>query len=544
VSLQEEQRMTSQGNIRVLIAENDHLVSEMVRALLEELDYVVIGEAADGIEAIEMAQSLSPDVILMDIRMPDMDGLEATRRIQKRRPTPVVVLTAYETEELVKEASAAGVGAYLVKPPEAREVARAITIAIARFDDMMALRQSNQRLEITLAELKAAQGQLVQQERIAAVGRLAAGIAHEFNNLMAAVILYADLVLETSDLKPVDRERLVGIRQQGCSAADLVQQILDFGRKAVLHCQDLALVPFIEELSSSIQRMLPGNIKVHLIHEPDEKKQKEDARRIVVNADPGRLQQAMVNLALNARDAMPTGGNLYLRLSHLHLEPGEPSPSLELQPGRWVCLAMTDTGTGIPPEVLPYIFDPFFTTRTPLHSGLGLSQTYGIVKQHGGHIDVSTKMGDGTSVTVYLPESPTYREKPPAPEMVEMPVGNEETVLVIEDNPAMQKALTEGLEMLNYRVLTAVNGQQALALFEKHSSEIALVLSEVSAPEPEGIALLHVLLRRHGDVRLVVLSNYALEDRQEGLVLPGVAGWLRKPVKLERLAEVMAQALK
>jgi two-component system cell cycle sensor histidine kinase/response regulator CckA len=535
--------MTSQENVRVLIAENDYLVSEMVRALLEELDYVVIGEAADGIEAIEMTQSLNPDVILMDIRMPDMDGLEATRRIQERRPTPVVVLTAYETEELVTEASAAGVGAYLVKPPEAREVARAITIAIARFDDMMALRQSNQRLEITLAELKAAQGQLVQQERIAAVGRLAAGIAHEFNNLMAAVILYADLILEASDLKPVDRERLVGIRQQGCSAADLVQQILDFGRKAVLHCQDLALIPFIEELSGSLQRLLPGNIKVHLIHEPDEK-QKEDARRIVVNADPGRLQQAIVNLALNARDAMPTGGDLYLRLSHLHLEPGEPSPSPELQPGRWVRLTMTDTGTGILPDVLPYIFDPFFTTRTPLHSGLGLSQAHGIVKQHGGHIDVSTKVGDGTSVTVYLPESSVHQEKPPAPEMVEMPVGNEETILVVEDNPAMQKALCEGLEMLNYRVLTAVDGQQALALLEKHSGEIALVLSEVIAPEPEGIALLYALQRRHGDVRVVVLSNYAPEDRQEGLVLPGVVGWLRKPVKLERLAEVMARALK
>jgi two-component system cell cycle sensor histidine kinase/response regulator CckA len=535
--------MTSQENVRVLIAENDHLVSEMVRALLEELDYAVIGEAADGIEAIEMTQSLSPDVILMDIRMPDMDGLEATRRIQERRPTPVVVLTAYETEGLVTEASAAGVGAYLVKPPEAREVARAITIAIARFDDMMALRQSNQRLEITLAELKAAQGQLVQQERIAAVGRLAAGIAHEFNNLMAAVILYADLILEASDLKPVDRERLVGIRQQGCSAADLVQQILDFGRKAVLHCQDLALVPFIEELSGSIQRILPGNIKVHLIHEPDEK-QKKDARRIVVNADPGRLQQVIVNLALNARDAMPTGGDLYLRLSHLHLEPGKPSPSPELQPGRWVCLTITDTGTGIPPDVLPYIFDPFFTTRTPLHSGLGLSQAHGIVKQHGGHIDVSTRVGDGTSVIVYLPESPVHQEKPPALEMVEMPVGNEETILVVEDNPAMQKALCEGLEMLNYRVLTAVDGQQAVALLEKHSGEIALVLSEVIAPEPEGIALLYALQRRYGDVRVVVLSDYAPEDRQEGLVLPGVVGWLRKPVKLEQLAEVMAQALK
>jgi two-component system cell cycle sensor histidine kinase/response regulator CckA len=535
--------MTSQENIRVLIAENDHLVSEMVRALLEELDYVVIGEAADGTEAIEMTQSLSPDVILMDIRMPDMDGLEATRRIQERRPTPVVVLTAYETEELVKEASAAGVGAYLVKPPEAREVARAITIALARFDDMMALQQSNQRLEIALAELKVTQSQLVQQERIAAVGRLAAGIAHEFNNLMAAVILYADLILEASDLKPVDRERLVGIRQQGCSAADLVQQILDFGRKAVLHCQDLALAPFMEELSSSIQRMLPENIKVHLIHEPDEK-QKKDARRIAVNADPGRLQQAIVNLALNARDAMPTGGDLYLRLSHLHLEPGEPSPSPELQPGRWACLTMTDTGTGIPPDVLPYIFDPFFTTRTPLHSGLGLSQAHGIVKQHGGHIDVSTKVGDGTSVAVYLPELPAHQEKPSAPEMVEMPAGNEETILVVEDNLAMQKALTEGLEMLNYRVLMAVDGQQALALLEKHSGEIALVLSEVIAPEPEGIALLYTLQRRYGDVRVVVLSNYAPEDRQEGLILPGVVGWLRKPVKLEQLAEVMAQALK
>jgi AmiR/NasT family two-component response regulator len=152
--------MSNRQDVRVLIAEDDYLNSEMLKGLLEEIWYTIVGEAADGLETVEMTQSLQPDVVLMDIKMPDMDGLEATRLIQERCPTPVVVVTAYETPELVEEASAAGVGAYLVKPPSAREMERAITIAIARFDDLMELRRLNAELQDALAKVRTLSGLL------------------------------------------------------------------------------------------------------------------------------------------------------------------------------------------------------------------------------------------------------------------------------------------------------------------------------------------------------------------------------------------------
>jgi len=546
--------MNNRENIRVLIAEDDYLAGEMIKEVLKEIGHAVVGVAVDGRQATEMVQSTRPDVVLIDIRMPDMDGIEATRLIQERCPTPVVVLTAYETPELVAEASAAGVGAYLVKPPEAREMARAITVAMARFDDMMALRQSNRRLGETLAELKATQQQVVQKERLAAVGQLAAGIAHEFNNILASVILYSDMMLGTSALSPRDRERLTTIRQQGHRAANLTQQILDFGRRAVLKRQDLDLLLFMEELMSPLQRTLPESISIHLSC---------DAEEIMVNADPTRLQQAIMNLALNAWDAMPEGGDLYLELDRFRLGSGEPPPSREIQPGEWARLTVTDTGGGIPLDVLPHIFEPFFTTRAPLRSGLGLSQVYGIVAQHEGQVDVSTKVGEGTTFTIYLPALPVSPPEALPSEITEVPEGDGETILVVEDSPDMRQALVDCLEMLNYRVLAAADGREALALYEQHSGDpsagsgqapstalrhdsgqgIALVLSDLIMPEIGGLVLCRALKKRYPAVRVLILTGYPLEDGGEELKSAGIVGWIRKPVDLDQLAQAVARAL-
>jgi two-component system cell cycle sensor histidine kinase/response regulator CckA len=532
--------MSNQGKVRVLIAEDDYLASEMIKVMLEEAGYTVAGRATDGQQAVEMTTQLSeaaiqPDVVLMDIDMPDMDGIKATRLIQERCPTPVVMLTAYETEELVAQASAAGAGAYLVKPPDAREMKRAITIAMARFDDMAALRQSNRRLEETLAQLEKMQQQVVQQERLAAVGQLAAGIAHEFNNIMASIILGSDVMLSASVLQPQDRERLVTIRRQGRRAANLTQQILDFGRRAVLRRQDLDLLPFMERLKSLLQNTLSESINIHLSCEAEE--------GTLVDVDPARLQQAIMNLALNAQEAMPKGGDLDLTVTRLCLEPGEPPPKPGLQPGEWVRLTVTDTGSGIPPDVLPHIFEPFFTTKAPFGSGLGLSQTYGIVKQHEGHIDVRSKVNEGTTFVIYLPALPVSRPHALALETTRIPRGNGETILVVEDGPYIRKAIADSLDMLNYRALAAGSGREALALLEQHGDEIALVLSELVMPLTEDITLCQALKERYPVIGILILTNYPPEAGGEDLVSANVVGWVQKPVSLERLAQTVARAL-
>jgi two-component system cell cycle sensor histidine kinase/response regulator CckA len=378
------------------------------------------------------------------------------------------------------------------------------------------------------------QEQLRQQQRLAALGKLAAGIAHDFNNIMAVIVLYAQMGLRLPDLPPKLRERLVVISQQAARATDLIQQILDFGRRAMLKRRPVDLVPFLEKHVELLERTLPENIAISFTHEPGAH---------TVNADPTRMQQAMMNLALNARDAMATGGELRIHLERIRVEDRRKTPLPEMDVGEWMRVTVTDTGAGIPPDVFPHIFEPFFTTKEPgAGSGLGLPQVYGIVKQHGGHIDVTTELEKGTSFVLYLPaltaESATVsRSRAKVPSQ-----GRGETILVVEDNQALQKALMDGIESLNYRVLAADNGQQALTILEEHA-EVALVVSDLIMPDMGGQALFHALRQRGLTLPVVMLSGHPMESEMASLQAQGLAGWLLKPPSMEQLAQLIAQAL-
>ena len=246
-----------------------------------------------------------------------------------------------------------------------------------------------------------------QQEQLAALGQLAGGIAHDFNNILTAIILYAQLPLGQHELPSDVRHALETILSESHRAAKLVQQILDFSRQSLLDVSPVDLKSIVEESIGVLDRTLPDNVRISLEADPG---------KYMVDLDPIRIQQALVNLAFNARDAMPEGGELHVGLSRMEIGPGEKPPlgippgfggdqdGAEMHPGKWVCLSVTDTGTGIPPEALPHIFEPFFTTKPPGEGpGLGLPQVYGIVKQHDGHIGVETRIGQGTTFRVYLP---------------------------------------------------------------------------------------------------------------------------------------------
>ena len=384
------------------------------------------------------------------------------------------------------------------------------------------------------------QRRIQQQERLVAVGQMAAGIAHDFNNIMATIVLYAQMSARMEGLPAPVRERMVTINQQAQHATRLIRQILDFSRRAVLERRPLDLLPLLKEQVQMLERALPESIGVDLIYGPDE---------YVVNADPTRMQQVVMNLALNARDAMPEGGILRIALERIEIKPGESLPLPEM--GRaiknreWVRVTVSDTGIGILPDDLPYIFDPFFTTKAPGEgSGLGLAQVHGIVGQHEGHIDVESQVGRSTTFTIHLPALPVRSSEPVTLELPPLVSGQGETVLVVEDDLAARQALVESLELLNYRVLAATEGQEALAILERHGDEVALVLSDVVMPGMGGIALLHALRERGLDVSVVMLTGHPLEGEMEDLRSQGLIDWLAKPPDLERLAQVVAQALK
>ncbi len=382
---------------------------------------------------------------------------------------------------------------------------------------------------------RAVREQLQQQERLAAVGQLAAGIAHDFNNIMAVIVLYTNMGLRQPDLPAPLRQQFKVIGQQAKRATNMIQQIMDFSRRTVLERRPMDLTPFLKEVVKLLKRTVPESITLELIYGVDE---------YTVHADPTRMQQTIINLAVNARDAMPEGGELHIELDQVQVENDQEPPLPEMETGEWVRVRVTDTGSGIPPNVLPHIFEPFFTTKEMgKGTGLGLAQVYGIVKQHEGHIDVSTQVGVGTTFTLYLPALPTPLLELPDLKTTTLLRGQGETLLVVEDSAPLRQALTGTLEQLNYRVLEATNGREALEMLEKHEGEISLVLSDLVMPEMGGGALFHALQQRGLTLPVVMLSGHPLENELENLEAQGMAGWLVKPPNLEQLSQLLVQAL-
>jgi two-component system cell cycle sensor histidine kinase/response regulator CckA len=379
-----------------------------------------------------------------------------------------------------------------------------------------------------------------QQEHLAALGQLAAGIAHDFNNIMAVIVLYARITSRNQSLPDNARKRLEIIAQQAEQATNLIQQILDFSRRSVLERRPVDLLSLVKEQVKLLERTLPEDVEIDLIYEADD----QATSLFVVNADPTRVQQMIMNLAVNARDAMPEGGELSIGLDRIQFESGEKAPLPNMSPGEWVRVTVKDTGTGIPPDVEPRIFEPFFTTKAPLGSGLGLAQVYGIIKQHEGEIDLVTEVGEGTTFILYLPALPVpvAAVARPSPRGSALSYGAGEVILVIEDDAAVRSALVTTLETLNYRTLEAANGRDGLAILEQRE-EVALVLSDLVMPEMGGSDLFRALQQRGATVPVVMLTGHPLEEELQKLQEQGLAGWLLKPPTLERLSEVITHVL-
>ena len=426
-----------------------------------------------------------------------------------------------------------------------------------------ALQESNLRLEKALADLQEAQETMLQQARLAAVGQLSAGIAHDFRNLLSTIILYAQLCQSQLDVSPRVGQHIETIIDESKKAADLVQQILDFSGRSMLRTQVVDLQPLTQDVMDILQHTIPEHIRLSLEMKVDGSA--EDGQPFMVRVDPARIQQALTNLALNARDAMPGGGALRFELSCIEVTTDEPLPIAASSPradvieeGQWICLIVSDTGIGMTAEVRDHLFEPFFTTKdVDEGTGLGLAQVYGIVRQHGGYIDVETELGQGTTFRIYLP---AYQEeahvdsdavsKPKSEASLSPPEGQGETILLVEDEEALREAEREMLESLGYRVLTAANGGEALALCQSPRwsgdpprRQVDLVITDMVMPEMGGKELVRELRKKNPSLGALGITGYSGEAVTEVLREVGFLDVIHKPFEMEALARVIRQAL-
>jgi PAS domain S-box-containing protein len=374
-----------------------------------------------------------------------------------------------------------------------------------------------------------------EQERLAAIGQLTAGIAHDFNNILTSIIGFAELAGDRPDVPETTQQDLERITQQGRRAARLIRQILDFSRQSVTEKRAIELIPFLNDVLKLLERTIPEDIRLILEIEPGE---------YTFYADPAQLQRALTNLAINARDAMPGGGVLKFRLSPLTLRPGDTPPYANMPAGDWIALSISDNGLGIPPELQPHLFEPFFTTKAAGQgTGLGLAHVYGIVKQHGGEIGVQSEPGQGATFTLYLPAWSSSPKMLPQADQTETPQGRGEVILLVEDNPSVLEVVKGMLERLNYQVLTATNGQQALEVYHQYEQHVALILTDVTMPELGGVALAHMLHQKHPTLKIVAMTGYPLDAHAKNSLAQSTVTWLQKPLNLHLLAQTIYRAL-
>lgn len=386
-----------------------------------------------------------------------------------------------------------------------------------------------------VTERKRLEADLRQSQKLEAVGRLAGGVAHDFNNLLTVILGHSDLAL--ANLDPNDRRRrdIEDIREAGARAAVLTGQMLAFSRKQVLQPKVLSVDTAVSNLTKMLGRLITSNIEIVT---------RQAAETWHVKVDPGQLDQVILNLALNARDAMPLGGRVVVETKNRRLERGQIPQHSEAPAGDYVALSVSDTGTGMDAETRSHLFEPFFTTKMlGKGTGLGLSTVYGIVRQSDGYISVDSEPGRGTTFEIFLPRVLDAGETARArPESRSLPVGDE-VILLAEDEERVRSLAAIVLTQQGYKVIEACDGQQALEIAERCAGEIHLLFSDIMMPRMSGLELAERLRRARPGIKVLFMSGYTGDVvAQEGALNPSIP-FLQKPFTVRALALKVREAL-
>jgi two-component system, cell cycle sensor histidine kinase and response regulator CckA len=387
-----------------------------------------------------------------------------------------------------------------------------------------------------MTERRLLEDQLRHAQKMDSIGRFAGSIAHDFNNLLGVIMGYSDAALRRVSDPEAVRLKLEGIQKAADRAAALTRQILAFSRRQVLVPRLLDLGTVVDDLNGMLHRLIGEDIELMAVVQPGLGR---------VRADPGQIEQVIINLAANARDAMPDGGRLVMELRNAEVDERRAAEHARLAPGSYVVLEVRDTGVGIPPELLERIFEPFFTTKEPgKGTGLGLATVYGIVEQSGGSITVGSEVGRGTTFTIYVPRVPvSARPRRDRDDDVDVSPRGTETVLFVEDDDVMRTVAEETLTAFGYRVITAAGPYEALEIYRKLGDRPPMLVTDLVMPGMNGRELADRLVGEQPDLRVLLISGYSSDDLMRQQVAEEGRAFLQKPFTPVALARKIRELL-
>ncbi len=550
---------TSGAPTRILVVDDDDGGRYLKTHILRKNDYHV-AEAGSGQAAIAQCKALSPDLVLVDMRLPDIHGVDVCRRIRATHPGVAVLqtsaaITSPHDRTLALEG---GADAFLVEPIEPEELLATVKALLRMRGAEQSLRQVNEtlehlvaertkaltdinrRLEIEIAERRKAEDVLWHTQKMEAIGELTGGIAHDFNNLLGVIVLSMEMIRAAveGDVSEFPRAKVLRLLTASEAATEratkLTRQLLAFARRSTLQLDIVSLDEVVVGCEPFLRRALGETISLRLSFE---------AALWPCRLDAAQFESALLNLVVNARDAMPSGGELEIATGNAVIDAAQARVSDGPSAGAFVVVRVTDTGIGMHPDIAARAFEPFFTTKeVGKGTGLGLSQVYGFIKQSGGHVTVDTQPGRGTTFNLYLPRCEQVRADRPqrGGDSAGGPTGNE-TVLVVEDNPEVLELAAATIGNLGYRVLTAVDGPSALLII-RTDQQIDLLISDIVMPGGmNGFELISQARAVRGGLRALATSGYANIHRP-GTARPDVP-LLLKPYHLADLAKCIRAAL-
>jgi two-component system, cell cycle sensor histidine kinase and response regulator CckA len=387
-----------------------------------------------------------------------------------------------------------------------------------------------------ITERKRLEAQFRQSQKMEGIGQLAGGVAHDFNNILAVIQMQSEL-LKTSDGLSADQSEFadeIGVTVQRASA--LTRQLLLFSRREVFQPRDLDLSESITNTVKMLNRILGETVQIQL---------KLASQPMFIHADAGMMDQVLLNLTVNARDAMPNGGQLVIETSGVEFDEFAASQTAQARPGSFVCLSVSDSGCGIPPEVLPKIFEPFFTTKeVGKGTGLGLATLFGIVQQHEGWVGVYSEVGHGTTFRIYLPRLARNAGAKSSQPAVTAMHGGKETILLAEDDPSLRISVRKILSHLGYRILEAPTGVKALEVWKQNRNDVRLLLTDLVMPDGmTGKELAQSVLQENPKLKVIYMSGYSAEVAGKDFPLKEGVNFLTKPFKSAKLAQTIRENL-